>query len=173
MAFLAQQPWIAITLGTVFVALGGLLATWGWNQSSEIRNRASLIEAVTQEWKINDAMIEDDLSLARRWSTRGDREHFSRRAYKSARLNALISSSALNDGRMPLFIAATQYERAIGEMDTALRIAGRHTPGIYLKVDLIHDPPAEMPLNEQELLSEVFLRVIAAHREIAFVEHNL
>lgn len=165
MTFFAQQPWIAITIGTIFVALGGLFATWGWNQSSELRNKESLVEAVVQEWQLNDSMVKEALSLARRWNKKGNEESFSNLPYKSARLNALISSGALGEGNESLLIAAQKYESTIGDMEAALRIVGRHTPGIFIQTELIHNPPREMPEIEEDLLSDVFLKVLEAHRD--------
>jgi len=166
MTLLAQQPWIAITIGTIFVAMGGLFATWGWSQSTELRNKESLVEAVVQEWQLNDSMVKDALSLAQRWNNKRDKERFSNRPYKSARLNALISSGVLGEGHNSLLVAAQKYESTIGDMEAALRIAGRHTPGIFIRTELIHNPPDEMPVIEKDLLSDVFLKVFEAHRDI-------
>lgn len=166
MTFLTQHPWLAITIGTIFVALGGLFATWGWNQSSELRKNESLVEAVVHEWRLNDSMVKEALSLAQRWNIKGDKEKFSNRPYKSSRLNALISSGSLGEDHEPLLIAAQKYESTIGDMEAALRIAGRHTPGIFIQPELIHNPPCEMSVIEKDFLSDQFLRLLDAHRKL-------
>jgi hypothetical protein len=166
MTVLAQHPWIAIAVGAILVGLGGFCANWGWHQSSELKNRNNLIKAVVQEWQINDSMVKEALSLAQRWNIKGNEEKFSNRSYKSTRLNALISSGDLGDRHESLLVAAQKYESTIGDMEAALRIVGRLTPGIFIKVELIHNPPDEMPENENDLLSGVFLNVLEAHREL-------
>ena len=169
MAFFAQHPWVAITVGTIFVGFGGYLATWGWNQSSELKYRDNLITAVVQEWRLNDHMMKEAVSLARRWNARGKNENFSYRPFKTARLNALISSGILGDEYEPLSSAVQKYESAIGDMMAYLRIAGRSNPGIYIKVELIHNPPDEMPGEESDLLSQAFLTVLQEHRRLSDV----
>ncbi|MBW7991377.1 MAG: hypothetical protein FVQ84_15385 [Planctomycetes bacterium] len=164
-----NHPWIAITFGTILVAAGGWIATWGWNQSSELENKDNLIAAVVQEWQINDRMIKEAVSLARRWNERNETERFSHRPFKTARLNALISSGKLGKKYEALLSAALNYERAIGDMMGYLRIAGRSNPGIYIKVELIHNPPDEMPTEESNLLSESFLTVLKKHGHIGDV----
>jgi hypothetical protein len=169
MAFLAQHPWIAITVGTIFVVCGGLLATWGWNQGSELKYRENLIAAVVQEWRLNDHMVKEAISLARHWNAREEPENFSYRPYKTARLNALISSGIFGEEHKSLVSAVQNYESAIGDMMAYLRIAGRHNPGIFIRVELIHNPPDEMPENESDLLSQSFISVLKEHRHLGDV----
>ncbi len=169
MAIFLNHPWVAVTVGTLLVASGGLLATWGWNRSSELKSRENLITAVAQEWRLNDQMINEALSIARRWNGREEKENFSYRPLKTARLNALISSGIFGEERASFVSAAQNNEIAIGDMMAYLRIAGRRNPGIYLKVELIHNPPDEMPTKENDLLSQAFLTVLKEHRHLGAV----
>lgn len=169
MTILTQHPWIAVSVGTLFVAFGGLFATWGWNQSSELRNRQNLITTVVEEWRLNDATIKKDLALARSWNVRGKEDSFSRQPYKSARLNTLISSGLFGQQHEAFINASQNYESAIGDMEAALRIVGRLTPGIFINTQLIHDPPDELPKDEGDLLSKPFLSVLKAHRQLGVV----
>ncbi len=77
MSFLAQHPWIAIAIGAIMLGSGGVIATWGWNMASEHQYRQNLVSSVIYEWRLNDQMIRDALSLAKRWNEREDEEHFS------------------------------------------------------------------------------------------------
>lgn len=167
MTVFLNHPWLAITIGTVIVGVGGWIATWGWNQSSELARRENLIAAVVKEWRINDQMMKESISLARRWSNRGEKENFSHRPFKTSRINALISSGSFGEKHESLLSAVQNYEIAIGDMTGYLRIAGRFNPGIYIKVDLIHDPPKEMPENESDLLSDAFQAVLKQHRHLS------
>ena len=169
MAFFAQHPWVAIIVGTIFVGFGGYLATWGWNQSSELKYRDNLITAVKKEWRLNDNMMKEAVSLARRWNTREENENFSYQPYKTARLNALISSGIFGEEQKSLVSAVQNYESAVGDMMAYLRIAGRHNPGIFIRVELIHNPPDEMPENESDLLSQSFISVLKEHRHLGDV----
>ena len=159
-----NHPWLAITIGTIFVGVGGWIATWGWNQSSELANRENLIEAVVKEWRINDHMMNEAISLAHRWNKREEKDNFSYRPFKTSRLNALISSGSFGEKYEALMNAAQKYEIAVGDMMAYLRIAGRFNPGIYIKVDLIHDSSEEIPNDESDLLSDAFLTVLKEHR---------
>jgi len=166
MTIFLNHPWVAITIGTVFVGIGGWIATWGWNQSSEFANRENLIKAVVQEWRINDQMVKEAISLARKWNNRDESENFTYRPFKTSRINALISSGSFGEKYKSLLNAAQNYEVAVGDMTAYLRIAGRTNPGIYIKTDLIHNPPDEMPSEESDLLSQTFLSVLKEHRNL-------
>ena len=47
-----------------------------------------------------------------------------------------------------------------------MRIAGRFNTGLFIKGELILNPPDEMPKTEEDLLSDVFLKLLRAHREL-------
>jgi len=169
MTIFVQYPWISITIGTLLVASGGLLATWGWNQNSELKNKENLITTVVHEWQVNDRMIKVSLSLANKWNVRAKDENFSDQPYKSTRLNALISSGAFGTSDKTFVDAAQDYENAIGEMEAALRIVGRFNTGVFINTDLIHNPPEEMPEDEAVLLSKPFRTVLDSHRRFGEV----
>jgi len=166
MNFLAQHPWAAISIGTILVVIGGLLATWGWNQRSELQHQDNLITAVAEEWRLNEQMIVDVISLARSWNTRGDSESFPYHPFKSFRAKALITSGVFNDTHNSLIQAIKNYEIAIAKFTASQKIVGRHNPGIYLKRELIHKPPKSMPKNEEELLATPFIKLLSEHRQL-------
>lgn len=165
-AFLMHYPLIAIAVGTAFVCGGGLLATWGWNQMSELQHKSNLITAAVREWKLNEQMTAEATALARRWNTRENAENFSYQPYKASRLNGLISSGLLGGSEKRLIHAAQSYETAIGDFNAYLRIAGRHNPGLFLKPQFIHKPPEKLPSKDQELLADAFQNLIVEHRRL-------
>ena len=166
MSFLAQHPWVAVAIGTIMVGSGGFIATWGWNKASELQYRKNLVASVMHEWRLNDQMVEDALSLAKRWNEREDKENFSFQPYKAVRLNALISSGVFGDSQRSLVRAIENYESAIGDLNAHMRIVGRLNPGLFIKVELIHDPPDDMPVDEEDLLAQSFLALLKEHRQV-------
>ena len=148
------------------VGIGGLIATWGWNKNSELQYRMNLVSSVIYEWHLNDQLIKDALSLAKRWNERGDKETFSYQPYKAVRLNALISSGVFGDSQRSLVGAIQKYESAVGDFTTGMRIVGRHNPGLFIKTELIHDRPGEMPIDEEDLLAQSFLTLLKEHRRV-------
>ncbi len=166
MSFLAQHPWVAIAIGTIMVASGGFIATWGWNKTSEHQYRKNLVSSVIYEWRLNDQMIEDALSLAKRWNEREDQENFSYQPYKAVRLNALISSGVFGDSQGSLVGAIQKYESAVGDFTAGMRIVGRHNPGLFINTELIYDPPGGMAVDEEDLLAQPFLTLLKEHRRV-------
>jgi hypothetical protein len=148
------------------VGSGGLIATWGWNKDSELQYRKNLISSVIYEWRLNDQLIEEALLLAKRWNERGDNENFSYQPYKAVRLNALISSGVLGDSQRSLVGAIRRYENAVGDLNAYMGIAERHNPGLFIKSELIHDPPSEMPVDEEDLLAQSFFILLKEHRRV-------
>lgn len=168
MSLLMQHPWIAIVLGTVLVAVGGLVATWGWNRTSELEQRSNLVIAAVREWQFNDRMASEAVSLARRWNDRAEGENFSYQSFKAFRLNAFISSGFFGEGEKPVFDAAREYETSIGDFNAGLRIAERFNPGLFINTRFIHDK-LDLPDDEKELCSETFHRLLVAHRRFGGV----
>lgn len=166
MSILEQHPYVAITLGTILVACGGLLATWGWNQVSVLSQRDNLMISVSEEWRLNESMVNDVISLARRWNKKEDGENFPYQPFKSNRSAALISSGVLESKSSSLVKAIEKYETAIEEFSASQRIAGRTNPGLFIKIEFIHPKNDEFPTEESELLSESFLRLLSEHRNV-------
>ncbi len=48
-----------IILGTLFIAVGGLMATHGWNMRSDFIKKNSMIKAVAAEYLVYEAVIHD------------------------------------------------------------------------------------------------------------------
>ena len=174
MSFLAQHPWVAIAIGTIMGGTGVIIATWGWNRASEFQYRENLVSSVICEWQLNDQMIQDALSLAKRWNEREDKENFSYQPYKAVRLNALISSGVFGDSQRSLIGAIQKYENAVGDLNAYMRIAGRLNPGLFIKVELIHDPPppGQMPADEEDFLAQSFLTLLKEHRRVGNILAN-
>jgi len=140
------------------------MATWGWNKASELQHQRNLVSSVIFEWRLNDHSIEDALSLAKRWNKKGDKENFSYQPYKAERLNALLSSGIIGDSVK--LEAIGKYESAIADFNAYMRIAGRHNPGLFIKIEFIGKPPAEMPVKEEDFLAQPFLSLMHEHRQV-------
>ncbi len=166
MNFLAQHPWIAIVVGTGIVGSGGLLATWGWNQKSQLSHYENLISGVAEEWRLNDQLAAEAIIIAQRWNSRADNENFPFRPFKSDRARALISSGFRAGSKSQLVLAVKNYDDAVAEFTARQQIAGRHNPGLFIVSDLIHNPPERMPETEDEFLAAPFLLFLSAHRHV-------
>jgi len=53
------MPNILILLGTLLIAIGGILATYGWNASTEAAQGSAMIKAVAAEWLMNANVMND------------------------------------------------------------------------------------------------------------------
>lgn len=53
------MPNILIALGTLLVAAGGIIATYGWNARSAAREKSEMIKAVAAEWMMNVGVVND------------------------------------------------------------------------------------------------------------------
>jgi hypothetical protein len=164
MEFFKGQPWVAILFGTALVAVGGFVATWGWNQVSELRSERSMLLAATYEWSQNDLQIKTALDLAKRWSSRKQSENFSYQSYKAQKLNTLLATGSQICQKRSFAKEAREYENAIDRFNSGLRIVGRHNPGMFLGSDYIHTNDPDMPKEESILLSKSFRLLVSAHR---------
>lgn len=53
------MPNFLIVVGTLLIAVGGIIATYGWNAKTEAAQKAAIIRAVAAEYMINVAVIND------------------------------------------------------------------------------------------------------------------
>ena len=53
------MPNLQIIIGTVLIAVGGILATYGWTARTEASQKSAMIKAVAAELLINLALIDD------------------------------------------------------------------------------------------------------------------
>jgi len=58
------MPSLFVITGTVLIAIGGLLATYGWNAHAEATRRSAMIQSVAAEWMVNNSVISDEKFLA-------------------------------------------------------------------------------------------------------------
>jgi len=49
-----------IAAGTLLIAIGGIMATYGWNARTDIARKSSIVRSVAAEWVVNTAVIEDE-----------------------------------------------------------------------------------------------------------------
>jgi hypothetical protein len=159
-----QSGWILVLVGTALVAVGGLLATLGWDKIRSERQWRNAVVGVVRESELNDMMIQAALDVARRWPTRRGDENFSYDGYQAAHVTAMVTSGTVEDRRM--LGALEAYQRAISRFNAALRIVGRHNPGMFLRVELIHqNDPKAWPQETRDALAEPFRSLLAAHED--------
>ena len=53
------MPNILILLGTLLIAIGAIVATYGWNARTEAAQRSGMIKAVAAEWMMNVQVLND------------------------------------------------------------------------------------------------------------------
>lgn len=60
MKYLFVQGWSFVLLGAVLVAVGGVLATLGWDKLSLRSRFEAVVSGVAREWEINDVLVRKD-----------------------------------------------------------------------------------------------------------------
>lgn len=159
--------WTYVITGTVLVGVGGSLATLGWNKIRSHEQWRNAVVGVVREVQLNGGMIEAATALVRRWPTRSEGENFAYVPYHSSHVTSMITSGQL-DPESPndreVVNALEAYEQAVSRFNAALRIVGRHNPGLFLRPDLIHTTDAKAwPEDTQEALAEEFRRLVRTH----------
>jgi hypothetical protein len=126
------------------------------------------------ETELNESLILAALDLTRRWPVRSESENFSYEEYHCVRANELLTSGELDlesESDRRLRTSVQEYQQAIAAFNGGLRIVGRHNPGMFLKMSLIHvRDRKEWPQDVLDALSDSFSRLVRAHR---LVRENL
>ena len=167
MSQVAGGVW-SVLLGTVWVALGGLLATRGWNQIRVQEQWRGTVRGLVREVELNDRMIKAAADLVQRWPTRSETENFSYEPYHSTHITGLVTSSLLESPKDRALLEALEgYERAISRFNAVLRVVNRLNPGLFIRSDLIHTTDAKAwPPNSRDALAQPFLALLTAHEKV-------
>ena len=158
--------WIWVLFGTLLIAVGGVIATHGWNKKTTDDQRRNVLIGIAREVRLNDRMIKEALERVKTWPHRSPTDTFSYEDYRSAQVAAALTSGLLEpDSRHDeeLLKALEEYEAAISQFNGALRIVGRHTPGIFIKTDLIHAEAKDWPADHNDALAPLFKTLISRH----------
>jgi hypothetical protein len=159
-----QNGWLLIILGAVFIGIGGIFGTLGWNKLSTLSQKKNILASVTRECESNKKMIDDAVEAISQYNGTG--WNFSYRPYKSTQVDAFLTSGIFSfRGHEATSIREEleKYEEAIEEFNAGLRVVGRHNPGLFVKNELIHDQ-AKLKANLKQdgvecVLSEKFVRL--------------
>jgi hypothetical protein len=158
--------WTWVIVGTLLVAAGGLIATFGWDTIRGDRQRRNAIKGLARETTLNDRMVKEAAQLVLRWSRRVETDNFSLVTYRHTQVAAALTSGLLQPeakGDRDLLQALDEYETAISRFNGALRIVGRHTPGIFIKPDLISADPKAWPENYRQAFAGPFQDLVDSH----------
>ena len=58
-----KMVWLIIILGAVFIAIGGMIGTFGWEKLNLNHQKQTINKAVFREWESNDKMIDKAIDL--------------------------------------------------------------------------------------------------------------
>ena len=161
--------YLIVVCGGLLILVGGMIATWGWNAISQAQVKKNLLVALNREVQLNGKMIRDAQLLARRWHQRAEHEAFSYQPYRTTQADAVLGSGLFsfqdgNDSRV--LEVVNRYRSAVGAFNATLGIVGRYNPGLFIRVEFIHDPDRALPKNDAELYSDKFLQLVNSHRDL-------
>lgn len=162
-----ENEWLLISVGLLLIGLGGVLGTLGWNKYHIHSQKNNIIDSVKRECISNKNMIHEALETIRQnnATSRG----FSYRPYKSTQVNVFLTSGLFyfrGSEASTIREAFEQYEQEIDHFNAALRIVGRHNPGLFLKPEFVHNRAKVMEVEIDSALSEKFFRLKIANEKV-------
>lgn len=146
-----------IGLGALLIGLGGILGTLGWNKMSTNSQKNNIVASVIRECESNKKMIDEAIALIENptssaWS-------FSYSPYKATHLGIILTSGLFDfsgNEALAIRVELEKYEEAIESFNAALRIVGRHNPGLFLKPEFIHDLKSLKNTGVNSVLTDKF-----------------
>jgi hypothetical protein len=120
MANKARYP--SIIFGTILIAIGTTLVTWGWNNFDSCSQKKSILIGVYREWEVNDYTIKNDPLFSLKDVNLYKEKTLYQRFQSSAPNHLLYSGffSLMNKKEENLLKSATEYEAGILDINRRL-----------------------------------------------------
>lgn len=109
-------PNVYIVLGTLLIAGGGLLATYGWNSRSDMDKRNAIIKAVANEYLIYEAVILDKKIAETNEEELSKFVVYPR--FHTTALESIVSSGLFMEDDKELYTRAVNLHELLHELNT-------------------------------------------------------